>query len=133
MAYKWEDTAFKGSLSRARGLGSARSGVEHWMHQKMTALANIPLVLWAVCSVAQLARADGGHQVVTSFFAQPFNAVMMTLFLISTLYHAVLGIQVVVEDYIHTESTKTVLLMLVKLLAFALGVAGIFSVLKMAL
>jgi len=133
MAHKWEDTPFKGDLARARGVGAAHSGVHHWMMQKVTAVANLFLMVWAVFAVVTLTQSGAGYAAITEFFAAPLNAIAMILFLISTLYHAVLGLQVVVEDYVHCEASKTIFLILLKLSAVALGVAGIFSILKMAL
>lgn len=132
MAHKWEDTAFKGDMARAKGLGSAHSGLHHWMGQKITAIANIPLVLWAVWSFVSLAAAGAALSDVYGFFAQPINAVLMLLFLASIFYHMMLGLQVAIEDYFHS-SLKQVLLIGVKLMACALFVAGAFSVLKIAL
>ncbi len=131
--YKWESDAFKNPLARARGVGSAHSGVHHWMHQKMTALANIPLVLWAVWSVLAIAGAGAGYDVVRAFFAQPVHAILMILFLLSVFYHMALGIQVVVEDYVHCEKSKALYLVTMKLFVSALAVASVFSVLRLAL
>ncbi len=133
MAQKWEATAFKNPLSRARGLGSAHSGVHHWLHQKITALANIPLVLWAIWSVTTLAATGASREVVWAFFRDPVHAVLMVLFLISTLYHMALGLQVVIEDYMHCEKAKMMSLILMRLAVLGLAVTSIFSVLKMAL
>jgi succinate dehydrogenase / fumarate reductase membrane anchor subunit len=132
MAQKWEATAFKNPLSRARGLGSAHSGVHHWLHQKITALANIPLVLWAIWSVTTLAATGASREVVWAFFRDPVHAVLMVLFLISTLYHMALGLQVVIEDYMHCEKAKMMSLILMRLAVLGLAVTSIFSVLKMA-
>lgn len=133
MANKWEATPFKSPMSRVSGLGSAHSGVHHWLHQKITALANIPLVLWAIWSALTLAATGASYDVVRGFFAQPLNAILMLLFLLSVFYHAALGLQVVIEDYIHCEKTKMVSLIAIKLAVFALAVASVFSVLKLAL
>ncbi len=133
MSNKWEATAFKSPMSRVGGLGSAHAGVHHWLHQKITALANIPLVLWAVWSVMTLAAAGASYDIVRGFFAQPVNGILMVLFLLSVFYHAALGIQVVIEDYIHCEKTKMISSMIVKLVLFALCVASVFSALKLAL
>ena len=133
MANKWEDTPFKSPMARAGGLGSAHSGVHHWIHQKVTALANIPLVLWAIWSAMTLIGAGAEYDVVRAFFAQPLNAILMLLFLLSVFYHAALGVQVVLEDYIHCEKLKMLSLIGVKLALFALCVASVFSVLKLAL
>ena len=117
-------------MAKARGLGSAKKGVEHWWHQRLTAIANIPLVLWLVYSILQLKGAD--YLAFTTWLADPVNAVLMILFVISTFYHAVLGSQVVIEDYIHCECLKLAKLIAQKLVFFALGIACIFSVLKIA-
>jgi len=130
---KWEDTPFKSPMARARGLGSAHSGVHHWIHTKITALANIPLVLWAVWSVMTLAATGASYDTVRGFFAQPVNSILMLLFLISVFYHAALGLQVIIEDYVHCEKIKMMSLIAVKLALFALCVASVFSVLKLAL
>ncbi len=131
MKLKWENDGIKTPLARARGLGSARQGVHHWMHQRMTSVANIPLVVWFVYSVVMLKGAD--YEVFTTWLAQPLNAVLMILFIVSVFYHAVLGVQVVIEDYIHNEGCKVVKLALLKLVFIALSVASIFSILKIAL
>ncbi len=131
MKLKWENDGMKTPLARARGLGSARQGVHHWMHQRITSVANIPLVIWFVYSVVSLKGAD--YSVFTAWLSQPLNAVLMILFIVSVFYHAVLGVQVVIEDYIHNEGCKVVKLVLLKLVFTALAVASIFSVLKIAL
>lgn len=133
MSHKWEATPFKSPTARVSGLGSAHSGVHHWMHQKFTALANIPLVLWAVWSAMTLAAAGANYDTIRGFFAQPVNGILMLLFLLSVFYHAALGLQVVIEDYAHSEKTKIISLIAVKLGLFALCVASVFSVLKLAL
>ena len=89
MKLKWDDHGMKTPLARARGLGSAKEGAEHWMSQRITAIANIPLVIWFVFSVVSLRGAN--HAEFTSWLAEPVNAVLAILFIISTFYHAVLG------------------------------------------
>ncbi|MDY0029384.1 MAG: succinate dehydrogenase, hydrophobic membrane anchor protein [Pseudobdellovibrionaceae bacterium] len=133
MSQKWEDTAFKGPMARAMGLGSAHTGLHHWMGQKMTALANIPLVLWVVWSFVSLAGTGAQIEIVQAFFAQPVNAIMMLLFLCSVFYHMALGLQVVIEDYVHCSFGKPFMLVMVKLFSAGLFVASAFSVLKLAL
>lgn len=112
-------------------MGSAHEGADHWMAQKITALANIPLVLWLVWSFVGLQGAS--HAQFTAWLAQPVNAVLMILFVISVLYHAKLGSQVVIEDYISCKWFKMVKIIGQKLFFFALGTACIFSVLKIAM
>ena len=129
--HKWNDTPFKNPLARAKGLGSAHDGLHHWMGQKITALANIPLVIWGVWSAVSIAATGGSQPDVLGFFAQPFNAVMMILFVVSVFYHMALGLQVVIEDYVHSRC-KTPLLIVIKLGVFVLATVSIFSILKMA-
>lgn len=118
-------------MARAKGLGAAHEGTHHWMMQRVTAMSNFGLVLWLVYSIVSLKGAT--HEAFVAWLALPWNALLMILFVLSTLYHAVLGIQVVVEDYIHTKWMKHTLLIGSKLFFTALGVAMIFSVLKIAL
>lgn len=122
--------SYAAPLKKAKGLGSAHEGADHWLKQKITAIANIPLVLWFIFSIIGLQGAS--HAQFTSWLAQPVNAVLMILLVISVLYHAKLGAQVITEDYISCEGFKLVKLIGQKLAFFALGVACIFSVLKIA-
>ena len=131
MKLKWDNDGLKSPLARARGLGAAGHGSEHWMAQRLTAIANIPLVLWFAYSVVALHDTDYAGFIV--WLAQPLNAILMILLIVSGLYHATLGIQVITEDYIHSEGFKAIKLMLQKLLFIALGVASVFSILKIAL
>ena len=117
-------------MARAKGLGSAHAGLHHWMGQKLTAIANIPLVLWAVWSFASLAAAGAELADVQAFFGAPAHAILMVLALASIFYHMALGLQVAIEDYSHS-AFKPVFLMLVKLVTVALFVTASFSVLKM--
>lgn len=117
-------------LKKAKGLGSAHEGADHWLMQKITALANIPLVIWLIFSIVGLQGASYGQ--FTAWMGQPVNAVLMILLVISVLYHAKLGTQVIAEDYISCECFKMIKLIGMKLFFSAIGVACIFSVLKIA-
>ena len=117
-------------LAKARGAGSAHHGNVHWMHQRLTAVANIPLMLWLVWSVVQLSSAS--YHDVSLWLAHPLNAILMILSVLSMFYHAVLGLQVVIEDYVYGPLTKIVSLLALRLFFVAAGVAVIFSVLKVA-
>ena len=117
-------------LSRARGLGSAKNGTHHWWMQRVTAIALIPLTLWFV--VAMIKITGAGHSDAISWVQSPFNAIMLLLLIVATFYHMQLGLQVVIEDYVHSEVTKTTLMLAQKLTSFALGVAAGFAVLKIA-
>ena len=117
-------------LGRAIGLGSAKEGVEHWWLQRITAVALVPLSLWFVIAIIRLVGADVDR--VRDWVGNPLPATMLVLLLIATFYHASLGLQVVIEDYIHAELTKLGLVIIVRLGCVALAVAGMFAVLSMA-
>jgi succinate dehydrogenase / fumarate reductase membrane anchor subunit len=123
-------TRLRSPLGRALGLGSAKEGVEHWWLQRITAVALVPLSLWFVIAIIRLVGADGDS--VRDWVGNPLPAILLVLLLIATFYHASLGLQVVIEDYIHAELTKLALVVIVRLGCFALAVAGMFAVLSMA-
>jgi succinate dehydrogenase / fumarate reductase membrane anchor subunit len=116
-------------LSRAIGLGSAKEGVEHWWVQRVTAL--VPLTLWFVIAVIELAGAD--RALVVDWVRHPVPAVLLVLLLIATFYHGALGLQVVIEDYVENEALRFGLLIVMRLAAIVLAVLGIFAVLKLSL
>lgn len=118
-------------LGRARGMGSAKTGTDHWWAQRVTALALIPLVIWFVVSMITVTGAD--HEAALSFISSPINAVLLTLLIIATFYHGQLGLQVVIEDYIHTKWLEVALILSVKGAAVFLGVASVYAVIAIAL
>jgi succinate dehydrogenase / fumarate reductase membrane anchor subunit len=118
-------------LGRAIGLGSAKEGVEHWLLQRITAVALVPLALWFVIALIGLVGAD--LDTVQEWVGRPLPAILLVLLLIATFYHASLGLQVVIEDYIHAELARLGLVIIVRLACFALAVAGIVAVLTLAL
>ncbi|MBP5858471.1 succinate dehydrogenase, hydrophobic membrane anchor protein [Marivibrio halodurans] len=122
--------SLKTPLGAARGLGSAKNGTHHWIMQRITAVALVPLTLWFVFSA--LALSGAGYAEAAGWLADPVNAVLMLLLIVATFHHLQLGLQVVIEDYIHGEAAKIVTLLVVKFAAFALGMAGAFAVLKVA-
>ncbi len=122
---------FRAPLAKVRGLGSAREGTEHFIAQRLTAVALIPLYLWFVFSIVFLSRSD--YATVISWIKHPFVTVMLIALLLATFYHAQLGVRVIVEDYIKSEFMKVTLLVLTKFFAFILGVASIVAVLRIAL
>jgi succinate dehydrogenase / fumarate reductase, membrane anchor subunit len=117
-------------LAGAIGLGSAKEGVEHWWAQRVTAAALIILGLWFAASLISLAGAD--RALLVAWLRQPLAAIMMILLLGTSFYHAALGLQVVIEDYVHTELVKIPALVALRLLCVAFAVAGIFAVLRIA-
>lgn len=118
-------------LAAARGLGSAKEGVDHWWKQRLTALALTPLLLWFGFSVALMGTAD--YYTVVDWLAHPVNAVLMILVLAVGFWHGVLGLQEVVEDYVATEWKKLALNIGIQFAAVLLALAGIFAVLRIAL
>lgn len=115
-------------LGRAIGLGSAKEGADHWWMQRLTALALVPLSLWFVASVIGHAGAD--YAAFIDWVASPLVSVLLILTIIATFWHALYGVQVVIEDYIHTEGTKIALLVLLRFACFAFGLAAVFAVLR---
>lgn len=122
--------SLRSNLGRARGLGAAHEGVHHWWGQRMSALALIPLSLWLVASLVCNAGAD--YAVVSQWLSSPFTLGALGLTILITVYHAVLGLQVVVEDYIHAQPAKLILLILLPMGGVALVVASIVSLLVIA-
>ncbi|HEX7965974.1 MAG TPA: succinate dehydrogenase, hydrophobic membrane anchor protein [Gammaproteobacteria bacterium] len=122
--------SFRTPLGQARGLGSAKSGTGHWWAQRVTALALIPLSLWFAGSVLQLVHED--YVVVVVWLHTPWVAVLLSLFLVTLLYHAYLGVQVVLEDYVHGEGLKIASLLLVKFACILFGAIGVFTALRVA-
>ncbi|PHQ66780.1 MAG: succinate dehydrogenase, hydrophobic membrane anchor protein [Sneathiella sp.] len=118
-------------LKNVRGLGSAKEGVSHWWHQKITAVAMIPLFVIALAYVISLVGAE--YDQVASVLGTPFASLVMLLLIGATFYHLKLGLQVVIEDYIHAEKTKITLLLLNSFLCAAVGLAAALAVLKLAL
>lgn len=117
-------------LARVRGLGSARDGTHHWWMQRLTAVALVPVALWFVVSVIALAGA--GHDDFVAWAGNPFNATVLLILIFATFYHAQLGLQVVVEDYVHNEWVKVPVLVLIAFAAIFLGIISAVAVLKMA-
>ena len=117
-------------LGRALGLGSAKEGVEHWWSQRLSALALVPLSLWFVASVIGHLGAD--YATFRAWLADPISAVLMILAVGVTFHHTNAGVQVVIEDYVHTEWVKLAALIVLRFACFVLAAAGIFAVLKIA-
>ena len=122
--------ALRSTLGRVRGLGSAKEGVHHWWAQRTTAVALVALSLWFVANVVALSGADYAHTV--AWFKSPLNATLMILLIVATFHHAQLGLQVVLEDYVHHEGQKIASILVVKGLALLLGLLGVIAVLKLA-
>ena len=124
------DDRLRSPLGRALGLGSAKEGVEHWWVQRMTALALVPLTLWFVAALVAHLGAD--HASAVAWLRSPVPAVAMILLVVATFVHMALGLQVVIEDYVHHEAAKLASLVLVRLACWVLGAAALFAVLRVA-
>ena len=116
-------------LSRAKGLGSAKDGTEHFWHQRLTALLLIPLVLWLGFSLAAL---PVEHATLVAWIRQPLATILLTLLVIAAFYHAKLGLQVIIEDYVSSHGRRTFLLLLSSLVCLLAGLIGVISILKIA-
>ena len=124
------DPGYRTPLRRARGLGSAKHGVEAWIAERISSLALIPLTLYGIYAVLVIAR--GGYEGSVDFLANPFNAVVIALLLGVSFHHMEIGMRVIIEDYLAKPSTKLACLMLNKAICWSFGAVAVFSVLKVA-
>jgi succinate dehydrogenase / fumarate reductase, membrane anchor subunit len=115
-------------LARARGLGSAHSGVHHWWAQRLTAIALIPLVVWFAISLVMMSGADYGA--VRAWIGSPVVMVLLILTIAVALHHGQLGLQVVIEDYVHGDGAKLALIVAVRFIAVLFGLAAIVAILR---
>jgi len=122
---------YRTPLGRARGLGAAHHGAGHWLSERISSLALVPLVLWVVLAGLQLAGA--GYDGAVAWVGHPLNAVLLVLLLAISFQHMHAGMRVVVEDYVHKTTTKAVLLVLNLFVCVLFGALAVFSVLKVAL
>jgi succinate dehydrogenase / fumarate reductase membrane anchor subunit len=116
-------------LGRAMGLGSAKEGAEHWWMARASAVALIPLTLWFVASI--IAHTGSDYVTFIVWLRMPLVSILMVLLLIALFYHTALGLQVVIEDYVHSEA-KFGALIAVRLGCVALAVAGILATMRIA-
>ncbi len=123
-------TSLRTPLGQVRGLGSAKSGTKHFWYQRLTGLANIPLSLFAIGVVLCLLHKD--HAGALAVVSNPFVAIGLILFVLSACYHMKLGLQVVIEDYIHSEGTKVAAVIANIFFAAIIGLAGVFALLKIS-
>ena len=122
---------FRTPLKNVRGLGSAKSGTEHFIQQRFTATALVFLGIWFMCLLVGLIGADYATAVET--VSKPWNAVLLVVLLVSMFWHAQLGLQVVLEDYIHNSLLALALQVLVKFVAVFGAIVSIFAVARIAL
>jgi succinate dehydrogenase / fumarate reductase membrane anchor subunit len=118
-------------LERAHNHGSAGDGVGHWWAQRFSAILLVVLTAWLVWALTTLVGAD--HAAATAFLAHPFHAAMAILFVATGFYHGQLGLQVVIEDYIHHRAAEVILMVTIKALAIFGGLLAVLAILKLAL
>jgi len=116
-------------LGRVRGLGSSNQGIQRWWVQRLTGVALVPLCLWFVFSVVGMAGAD--VETVTAWVGRHYNPVLLILFIVCMFHHGQLGLQEVIEDYVHADGVKVVALILVKFGAVVLAASSAFAVLRL--
>ena len=117
-------------LARVRGLGAAKSGSEHFWRQRLTAVANVPLTIAFVLIVVSLLGRN--HAYAAQSLGSPLVAIVMLLFIVSITYHMRIGMQVIIEDYVHAEPHKFILVMLNTFFAFAVALASAYAVFKLS-
>lgn len=125
------ENSMRSPIGRVRGLGSAKGGVHHWWMQRVTAVALVPLTLWFVASL--VAHAGAGHVETVAWLSSPLVSVALVALIAATFYHAALGTQVVIEDYVHHEGWKLAALLGTKFAFALLAIAALVAVLKLAI
>jgi succinate dehydrogenase / fumarate reductase, membrane anchor subunit len=123
--------SLRSPVGRVLGLGSAGEGVGHWWTQRVSSVALVLLGLWFLFSLVRMP--DVSYGAVTAWIASPVNAVLLALLIGTMVYHSMLGVQVVVEDYVSHHGTKIVTLLVLNFLHYLLAALGIFAVLRIAL
>lgn len=119
-------SSIRSALANARGLGSAKAGTGHWWTQRVSAVALVPLTIWFVACIAMQLGAD--YSSLTDWLSSPIQASLLALYVGAIFYHSQLGLQTIVEDYVHHEETKFALLVGLQLINILLPVAAIFSI-----
>ena len=117
-------------LRQIRGLGSAKSGTEHFWRQRVTAIANVPLVIGFIVIVTSLLDRD--HATVVQILGSPIVAILMLLFILSVTYHMSIGMQVIIGDYARREGTRIVLLIANTCFVVSIRMASAFAILKLS-
>ena len=124
------DAKIQTPLARVRGLGPSRSGTGQFWQERLTAVASVPLTIALIVIVIGLMGRN--HAAVVQILGSTLVAITMLLFIVTSTYHMWLGMQVIIEDYVHDEIWKLVILMLNTFFSFAVGLAAVFAVLKLS-
>ncbi len=126
-----KSNSMKTPLAEARGLGTAKSGLAHWWHQRLTAIAMIGLVAWMCVIIVMLVGADYAGAI--AILSHPVNAALIMLFIGVGFWHSSLGLQVVLEDYVAHEGVRLALIVAIRMVLVLLGAVSLLSMLKIAL
>jgi len=122
--------SLRSPLGHVLGLGSAKGGAHHWWMQRLTSVALVPLTIWFAVSILSLPTLD--HVTVIAWMSQSWTALLLILLVLVGAWHSQLGVRVVVEDYVNSNGTKTITLVIVNFLHALIAVAGVFAVLRVA-
>ena len=120
-------------LARARGLGTAKKGVQHWWWQRLTAVVLVPLCLWFIGTILILTLQQSDYSTVVSWIQSPLVSGLWVFLIVALFYHAQLGLQVVIEDYVHSEWVKITALVVAQFLMVLLALTAVIAVLEIAL
>lgn len=115
-------------LARARGLGSAKSGADHWWAQRVTAVALVPLTLWFLGSFTRLLQSD--HAAFVDWLRSPLNSLLMSVFVLVMFYHITLGLQTIAEDYLHDDRAHVSVLVGLPIITPLLALASILAIVR---
>lgn len=122
--------SYRTPLAKARGLGSAKTGTQNWWRQRITAIAMIPLSVWFVCAVISLGSVE--HQQIVKWIGEPWNATLLISFIVAGFYHMLLGIEVILEDYVHNEWIKIGSILFTKILVAFFALASLYATIRIA-
>ena len=120
---------FRSQLGRVRGLGASHEGAHHFWVQRVSGIALVPLVIWFVLSASTVVSA--GLVTVKAWVGTHYNPVLLILLILTMFHHAFLGLQVIIEDYIHAESIKLTSLIVTKFALYLIGACAIFAVIRL--
>jgi succinate dehydrogenase / fumarate reductase, membrane anchor subunit len=123
--------SLRSPLGQVLGMGSAKQGVHHWWVQRLTSVALVPLSIWLLVSLLSLPSLD--HWVVSAWMAQSSSALLLILFVLTATWHSQLGLQVIVEDYVHGIGARTLTLVAITFAHVLIASAGVLAVLRVAL
>ncbi|MEQ8320179.1 MAG: succinate dehydrogenase, hydrophobic membrane anchor protein [Rhodospirillales bacterium] len=119
----------RSQLGRVRGLGASHEGAHHFWVQRITGIALVPLVIWFVLSASSVVGAD--LSTFKAWVGTHYNPVLLVMLIVAMFYHAQLGLQVVIEDYVHGEGVKIASLILVKFAIYLIGACAVFAVIRL--